>query len=190
MLSESCPSRCSVGSSKSNTGTWDSSARASSIRRRCPPDTDPAPAVIIVSSPCGNDSSQGFRPTTDNASIRSPSGASPRATRRLSRTVVANRCASSAKNRISPGSSAAGKSASASLWIRMVPETGRVSPARVVSNDVLPMPLAPVTAILAPAGSRKDSGPDMELPVCQRSSLHSRAASAAGLGITSAGSVT
>ncbi|SLE76613.1 Uncharacterised protein [Mycobacteroides abscessus subsp. massiliense] len=72
----------------------------------------------------------------------------------------------------------------------MVPETGRVSPARVVSNDVLPMPLAPVTAILAPAGSRKDSGPDMELPVCQWSSLHSTAAPAAALGITSTGLVT
>ncbi|SKV84835.1 Uncharacterised protein [Mycobacteroides abscessus subsp. abscessus] len=52
------------------------------------------------------------------------------------------------------------------------------------------MPLAPVTAILAPAGSRKDSGPDMELPVCQWSSLHSTAAPAAALGITSTGLVT
>ncbi len=83
--------------------------------------------------PSGSVSSQPPRPTRRNAAFRSSSSfASPRATRRLSRTVVANRCASSAKNAasdgVSSGSSPPASSAASSCrrrWDRSPPAVPR-----------------------------------------------------------------
>ena len=109
-------------------------ARANRSRRRWPAETDVAPPVITVDSPSGRLDSQSSSPTARNAAVSSPSVASPRATSRLSRTVVSNRCASSAKN-----PAVKGLSCSAAIAISIV---------------VLPHPLGPTTATRSPRRRR------------------------------------
>jgi len=135
----SAASRCSVGSSSNTVGIVEISARASSSRLRCPAETAAAPPASTVDKPSGKASSQSPRPTRSRTLCNSWSVASPRATKRLSRTVVANRCASSAKKAAREGVSSGSR------------------PARVISNVVLPEPLGPVTATRAP-GSRSTAG--------------------------------
>ena len=79
------------GTASACTDDEPASARASSSLRRCPADTAEAPPTSTVSRPSGNPSSHGPSPLRTSASRSSVSVASPRATSRLSRIVVANR---------------------------------------------------------------------------------------------------
>ena len=113
-----------------------------------------------------------LRPHRCSAPRSSSSVASPRATRRLSRTVVANRCASSAKNTPTGG-----------------PRAGN-SPAARMSRVVFPQPLGPTTATRAPgrncrsgtSGRRLSSSPGSVSACRRRAAIRARVEGDGGTG--------
>lgn len=86
-----------MGSSSSTIRAGESTARASSNFLRWPAETACAPPINTVDRPFGKLASQPLRPTTANVAVSSSSRQLPRATRRLSRIMVAKMFASSAK---------------------------------------------------------------------------------------------